>query len=317
MRPITIVDFSSAWIMKDVFQIARRTPGTMSREEVLSFYHKVQADGVELMHDYWQDCSPQYLQELAERYELPITCYVFFLDLAVGGATLRQRIDEGMQLLDRTAAIGTSRAMVVPAVFKSEVAEADQKSGMIHGLRILAEHAHDLGITMLAENIDYAPVRPLMGRGTQCRELCAAVDSPSFRLIYDSGCSLAVHEDPIETLHTMAPYIAHVHLKNLRVAGPDEHPERFTTANSGQLLVATPLDSGLVDIRRVVAELDSIGYAGPLLLEYQGENPLEALPSDVAFLHSLERGLVAADGYSASGAEVDQRRSVRHWHQKE
>lgn len=290
MRPITIVDFSSAWVMKDVFQIARSTPGTMSREEVLGFYQRLEADGVELMHDYWQDCSPQYLQELSARYELPITCYVFFLDLAVGGGALQQRIDEGRRLLDRTADIGTSRAMVVPAVFKPETSEADQKSWMIQGLRVLAEHAQDLGIMMLAENIDYAPIRPLMGRGTQCQELCAAVDSPAFRLIYDAGCSLAVHEDPVETLHIMAPFVAHVHLKNLRVAGPDEKPERFTTANSGQLLVATPLDSGLVDMRRVIAELDRIGYAGPLLLEYQGENPLGVLPSDVAFLHSLESG---------------------------
>lgn len=295
MRPITIVDFSSAWIMKDVFQIARSTPGTMSREEVLSFYHDMDVDGVELMHDYWHDCSPGYLQELSGRYSLPITCYVFFVDLAVGESVLDQRIEEGRQLLDRTAAIGTSRAMIVPAVFKSDLSPDEQLASMVQGLGVLAGHAQDLGITLLAENIDYAPVRPLMGRGAQCVDICAAVDSPAFRLIYDAGCSLAVHEDPIETLHQMAPYIAHVHLKNLRVAGTDEHPERCTTANSGELLVATPLNAGLVDMRRVIAGLDEIGYVGPLLLEYQGEDPLGALPRDVEFLRGFRAGLATID----------------------
>jgi sugar phosphate isomerase/epimerase len=146
---------------------------------------------------------------------------------------------------------------------------------------------------MLAENIDYAPVRPFMGRGRQCRDICAEVDLPSFRLIYDAGCSLAVQEDPVETLHVMAPYLGHVHVKNLRYSKPGEEPERFTKSNTDELLVATPLNKGLVDMDRVLAELERLGYAGPILLEYQGEDPLRILPLDVAYLRRIQSSALA------------------------
>lgn len=287
MGPITIVDFSCAWVMKDAFQIARSRPGWMSREDVLKFYNELGAEGVELMDDYWHDCTPQHLRALTGDLGLPITCYVFFVDLALPEKQRQEQIGAGRKLLDRTAAIGTSRAMIVPAVFKPDFSYLDQRSWVIEGLRVLAEHAENLKLKLLAENIDYPPVRPLMGRGTQCREICEQVDSPAFRLIYDAGCSLAVNEDPIETLQTMSPYLHHVHVKNSMQCSPQQKAERSLMSDTGTTFFSTPLGDGLVDIRRVIRELDKIGYSGPILLEYQGEDPLKVLPMDVAFLRGL------------------------------
>jgi hydroxypyruvate isomerase len=288
MGPITIVDYCCAWVMKDAFQINRSTPGSMSREDVLKFYQKLGAEGVELMEEYWHDCSPQVLRAMTGDLGFPITCYVFFVDLALAEKDRRQeQIDAGRKLLDRTAAIGAPRAMVVPAVFKPDLSKSDQRNWVIEGLRPLADHARALGLMLLAENIDYPPVRPLMGSGAQCRDICEQVDSPSFRLIYDAGCSLAINEDPIETLHTMAPYLFHVHVKNARRIGPGQQAERFQKSDSGEIFVSTPLSEGLVDMGQVVEELDKIGYSGPILLEYQGEDPLDVLPADVAFLRKM------------------------------
>jgi sugar phosphate isomerase/epimerase len=287
VQKITIVDFSSAWVMKDVFQIARAKPGWMSREDVLKFYREQKAEGVELMHDYWHDCSPKLLKSLTDDVGLPVTCYVFFTDFAVSKTDLKAKIDQGKDLLDRTAAIGTPRAMIVPAVYKTDTPAIDQTARVVEGLRACAEHAQTLGITLMAENIDYPPIRPLMGRGSQCRDICAAVDSPAFRLIYDAGCSLAVNEDPIETLHVMAPYLAHVHLKNSRLMKLGETRDRFLNSDSSQTYVSTPLSEGIVDIGRVLAELDKLSYTGLLLLEYQGEDPLKVLPQDLEFLRSF------------------------------
>jgi sugar phosphate isomerase/epimerase len=287
MGPITIVDFSCAWVMKDVFQINRSKPGWMSREDVLKFYSELRAEGVELMDEYWRDCTPQYLRNLTNDLGLPITCYVIFVDLALPEKERQAEIDAGRRLLDRTAAIGASRAMIVPAVFKHDLSYSDQRSWVVEGIRVLAEYAENLKLMLLAENIDYPPVRPLMGRGTQCREICEQVDSPAFRLIYDSGCSLSVSEDPIETLKIMAPYLYHVHVKNSRRLGPQEQTERFIKSDSGETFVSTQLGAGLVDIGQVVRELDKVGYSGPILLEYNGEDPLKVLPEDVAFLKGL------------------------------
>ena len=287
MGPITIVDFSCAWILKDVFQIERSKPGWMSREEVLKFYSELRAEGVELMDDYWHDCTPQYLRTLTNDLGLSITCYVFFVDLALPEKERQKQIDAGRRLLDRTAAIGTPRAMIVPAVFKRDSPYIEQRSWVVEGLRVLAEHAESLELMLLAENIDYPPVRPLMGSGTQCRYICEQVDSPAFRLIYDSGCSLAVNEDPIETLKTMAPYLYHVHVKNSKRLGPHQQAERSLKSDTGETYVSAPLGEGLVNISQVIRELNKIGYSGPILLEYQGEDPLRVLPMDVGFLHGF------------------------------
>lgn len=287
MGPVTIVDFSCAWVLKDAFQINRSKPGFMSREDVLKFYSDVHAEGVELMDEYWHDCSPEHLRSLAGDLGLPITCYVFFVDLACPQKQRQEQIDNGRRLLDRTSAIGTPRAMIVPAVYKSEFSYSDQQNWVIDGLRVLAEHAESLGLKLLAENIDYMPVRPLMGRGSQCREICEKVDSPAFRLIYDAGCSLAVNEDPIDTLRTMAPYLHHVHVKNARRFRVGEQAERFQTSDTGERFASTPLSEGLVNIPQVIAELEKMGYSGPVLLEYQGEDPLDVLPVDVTFLKGL------------------------------
>jgi hydroxypyruvate isomerase len=207
--------------------------------------------------------------------------------LALPEKERQDQIDAGRRLLDRTAAIGTPRAMIVPAVFKQDFSCSDQRSWVIEGLRVLAEHAENLELMLLAENIDYPPVRPLMGRGSQCREICEQVDSPAFRLIYDSGCSLAVNEDPIETLKIMAPYLYHVHVKNSRQLDSHQQAERSMKSDTGETFVSTSLGDGLVDVSQVVKELDKIGYSGPMLLEYNGEDPLKVLPVDFAFLKDL------------------------------
>jgi sugar phosphate isomerase/epimerase len=136
MGPVTIVDFSCAWALKDAFQINRSKPGWMSREDVLKFYSDLHAEGVELMDEYWHDCSPEHLRSLTGDLGLPITCYVFFVDLASPEKQRQEQIDNGRRLLDRTAAIGTPRAMIVPAVYKSEFSYSDQQNWVIDGLRL-------------------------------------------------------------------------------------------------------------------------------------------------------------------------------------
>ena len=66
-----------------------------------------------------------------------------------------------------------------------------------------------------------------------------------------------------------------------------ETRDRFLNSDSSQTYVSTPLSEGIVDIGRVLAELDKLSYTGLLLLEYQGEDPLKVLPQDLEFLRSF------------------------------
>jgi sugar phosphate isomerase/epimerase len=158
-----------------------------------------------------------------------------------------------------------------------------------------------MGITILSENIDYPPTRVFMGRGSDCRDLCAKVDSAAFRLIYDAAAHLFVNDDPQQTFSDMFPYAQHVHLKGYRVLDPDEQPERFREANDGKRYMGTTLDTGLVDISGIVAQLSRLNYQGFLQIEYQGvDDPRTALKHNVAYLRGLLARLAPASGASHS-----------------
>lgn len=288
---ITMLDYNADWALKDRYLDPRSKPGFLSREEVIELYGTLDIDGVEI-HTYWEDCSPAYVRRLAADAGLPIVSYTFFTDLVLPPSDRQSAIDQVFSKLDRTAELGAPLAMIVPALVKDDVPQLQQRAWLIEGLRQCAERAQSIGVTLLAENIDYPPCRPFMGRGADCRDICAEVDSPAFRLVYDTSAALFVEEDPLETLHDMAPYIVHVHLKNSRPLAPDEQRERTLASVSGQLYIGTDLEDDVVDFPPILAELERLGYNGYWLIEYKGEeDPRIALPRNIEYLRRLLEGV--------------------------
>jgi sugar phosphate isomerase/epimerase len=293
---ITSVDYNSDWALKERFFHPKAAPGYMTREEVIAFYGTLGLDGVELMHSYWDDCPPVRVKQLLADARLPIAAYIFFVDLVVPTADRRPALDAAFALLDRTAELGAPLAMIVAATRPSDAKLDLQRGWLVDGLRTCAEQANAIGVTLVAENIDFPPLRPLIGRGADCRDLCAEVASPAFRLIYDACAPLFVEEDPLETLRVMAPYVVHVHVKNCRPLAPGEASPRQLASVSGRLYTGTALDTGLIDFRPILAELDRLGYDGRILLEYQGEeDPRIALQRSVAYLRELLKPLKDPD----------------------
>ncbi len=285
---ITMTDYNADWALRERYVHPKTKPGFFSREEVIAFCGALDIDGLELMHQYWEDCSPAYVRGLAEDAGLPIVSYIFFADVALPPDARHSAIDHVFAQLDRIAEMGGSLAMIVPAIVKDDWPLARQRAWLVEGLRPCAERAQSVGVTLIAENVDYPPSRPLMGRGADCRDICAEVGSPGFRLIYDTAASLFVNEDPLATLHDMTPYIAHVHIKNSRPLAADEQRERYLDTDRGQPYTGTDLDGGVIDLPPILAELDRLGYDGDMLLEYQGEeDPRVALPRNVARLRQL------------------------------
>jgi hydroxypyruvate isomerase len=291
VHPLTVVDYDFEWALKDHYSVPRSKPGYITREEVIGFYGTLDVQGVELMHAYWDDYSPGDLKKLVGDVGLPITCYVFHADLALPPSERQASIDRAFRLLDRTAELGTTRAMIVPGTAKTDVPLAQQTAWMVEGLFPVAAKAQSMGLLLLAENCDYGPIRPLMGRGSQCRDICAQVDSPAFRLIYDAGCALCGEENTLDTLHVMAPFLVHVHLKNNREMAPGETADRYNESISGKKhYIGATLDGGELDLQPVLAELDRIGYKGELLIEYQGmEDARQVVPHNIEYLKRVMR----------------------------
>lgn len=285
---LTCVDYNADWALKERFFHPKPLPGYLTREDVIAFYGSLGLAGVELMHGYWEDYPPARLKALAADAGLPIVSYIVFVDLIVPRAERKPALDAAFALLDRTAELGAPHTMLIAATQPSSAPLSQQRGWLTESLRACAEHAEKIGITVLAENIDFPPLRPLMGQGVNCRDLCAAVDSPAFRLIFDACATVFVGEDPLETLQVMWPYVAHVHVKNCRRLAAGESAARALAANDGQQYAGTDLDRGVISVPLIVLELRRLKYDGYLLFEYQGEeDPRIAMSHNLDYLRRL------------------------------
>ena len=285
---IALTDYDGEWALKEGFQEPRSTPGYLSREEIVASFGRLGVEGLELSDCYWGDCSPAYIKRLAADCGLTLICYLFEADLTVPSSERQTSLDSAFALLDRTAELGAGLAMIVPAFAKDAVPLAEQRGWLVEGLRQCAEHAMSIGVTLVTENFDDPPARRLMSRGSDCREICARVDSPAYRLIYDCGAPQLIGADPLDTLLQMAPFIVHVHLKNNRRIAPGEEAERYYESDSGQRYAGTVLDGGHLNLRRIMVELNRMQYEGYLLIEYQGvEDPRIALQHNVEYVRRL------------------------------
>lgn len=101
---------------------------------------------------------------------------------------------------------------------------------------------------------------PISGNAKYAAELCAMVGSPFFGVLYDP-CNILNHGDDYrEAFHTYKEHITHVHLKDGLVA----LDAKFRRVMLGE---------GQIDAHWVIEQLDAIGYAGDVALEYELESP--------------------------------------------
>jgi sugar phosphate isomerase/epimerase len=250
-------------------------------------------DALELTHDYWGDSPASYLREIAGRAGLPIVCYLFDADLVAPPSDREASLKRAVYLLDRTSELGAPLAFIVPAFFKRGVPIEKQRQWVVEGLRQLAAHAQSIGVTIVCENCDDPEVRPLMGRAADCRDICAEVNSPAMRLIYDAGATIRMQENPLEALRTMGDYVGHVHVKNNRELSSGETVARMLDSDSGRRYAGTVLDGGKIDLKAVFQELHRSGYDGYINIEYQGEDdPRDAVKHNLEYIRALQREIV-------------------------
>ncbi len=99
----------------------------------------------------------------------------------------------------------------------------------------------------------------ISGQPKLCTEVSRQVGSPFFGVLYDPCNVLTAGADYRAALQTMKDHIVHVHLKDAAMV--DGKPQ------------TTMLGEGQIDFAWVIRQLDAIGYAGDLALEYELEAP--------------------------------------------
>jgi sugar phosphate isomerase/epimerase len=147
-------------------------------------------------------------------------------------------------------------------------------------MRTLAGRAHQSGLVLVHENCaGWAG-----SRAGRMLDLVDAVDSPALRLLFDTGNGMAHGYDPYELLEPIAPYVAHVHVKDA-ATGPVD------TASAYKGPVYTVPGGGTARVAECLRLLVSAGYAGTWSIEpHLALRPHEATP-----------GTGDRDGFVASG----------------
>lgn len=285
---VTVFDYDFDWVLKDTSNERKTGGGTMTLGEAIAFTGSLGVDGIELSRRYWENTPTAQLKSLVNDSGLHAVSYIFYEDLVL--QSLEQRgaaVQRSCRQIERTADLGASIAMIIPAVAKEGVAIGEQRSWLVEGLRKCAEYAQTVGVILALENIDDPPCRPLVSRAKDCLYLCETVDLPSFGLIFDPGCALFLDENEIEALKTVAPRLVHVHLKNARPIYPREKVKRYGESVSNKKLTGTVLDGGLANIPAVLSELNHLNYQGYLMIEYLGEiDPRHAIPYNINYLRT-------------------------------
>ena len=103
---ILLIDYNFDWVLRDRFLNPRTRAGFLTLEEVASVCGELGADGLELMHPYWEDCTARQLKRMAAEAGLPLVCYIFHSDLIVPSGSRREAAERTFRLLDRTARDG-------------------------------------------------------------------------------------------------------------------------------------------------------------------------------------------------------------------
>ncbi len=103
--------------------------------------------------------------------------------------------------------------------------------------------------------------------------LCKAADLKAvldrileMMLVYDSGNTLLVREDPAWYARQFAGRIGHVHLKDMKPAGPGDRGADVDLY--GNRMACAPIGTGTVDFDAVLTALEDGGYHGLLTVEF-------------------------------------------------
>ncbi|HEV7899535.1 MAG TPA: sugar phosphate isomerase/epimerase family protein [Planosporangium sp.] len=163
---------------------------------------------------------------------LAVSC----VDSRIGnwGRTIATALDEDIRELDvlgrRCAELGT-RFVRVMSYPNAGLDPDDWGRLVIDRMRILAEHAEQLGLVLLHENCAGWAGRS----GPRMLRMIHEVDSPALRLLFDTGNGIAYGYDAFSLLETIVDQVAYVHVKD---GVGDTTGQEYTLPGAGRCRLA-------------------------------------------------------------------------------
>ena len=258
---------------------------SMTYEDFLKRASALGADGVSLETCFFQSRDESYLKRLRE------LCDAGGLEVVVAWGHPRgfeggQKPEAADDLRAHFAACRILGSKVLRVVGSSLDHRNEPHGPQIERLtkifRECAKMAGDEGVVLADENhFDFTTDEYL--------QLLQAVDSPHFRMCFDTGNCLRNGDDPVASARLLAKYIVATHTK-------DVMPQYGWDPKDWMFFACTPVGKGLINFPALVAELDQAGYEGLFAIELDYMDPAYrdedlAVRSSVAYLKKLRRGL--------------------------
>jgi L-ribulose-5-phosphate 3-epimerase len=184
---------------------------------------------------------------------------------------------------------------------ETEAVTAVKWSYLAESLAWLGRIAHASGVILCVEN----HFSTMTVSAADTARLVAEVDSPGVGILYDQANLTFTHREAYEeAIKIQAPWIRHVHVKDLEFIDP--HRELATSAvasidKADRIHMSRMIGDGILDWPSIVDLLKSIGYDGSYSLEYEYRwNPDDLPEPSVGFPESARRLRRLVEGFDVS-----------------
>lgn len=231
-------------------------PGLVKFRDPLTFYRYARALGASSVQTPLRGIAPTAMREVVEElggnYEAEVRLPESDHDLALFEEEVRRAREAGATVA-RAVLMGGRRYEVFSSLADYR-AFADRSRQILariepvarrHGLKIAVENHKDHTSSELAE-------------------LMRGLSSEWIGVLVDTGNNLALLEDPMETIRTLAPFVMSVHLKDMALQPMEQ----------GFLLSEVRLGTGMLDLVGLVARLTKVNPSIALHLEMATRDPL-------------------------------------------
>ena len=209
------------------------------------------------------------IREEADRVGIEINAYTI-------GANLYQPTPEAQAAeVERLKGQVDVAAILGAKVMRHDVCYALGKTGnsrsfglmlptIAEGARQVTAYAETLGIKTCTENHGY-----IAQDSYRVEQLFNAVAHDNYGLLVDIGNFLCADEDPAMAVSRVAPYVVHVHLKDMLYRSA---PTGSCTAmtRGGNYFCGTVVGEGDVPVKKCLKIIKATGYDGFISLEYEG-----------------------------------------------
>jgi len=154
-------------------------------------------------------------------------------------------------------------AMVPGTKPASDMSNEDGRKLYAEQLAKVVERTKGTGVTITIE--DYGMLPSFTASAAHCLQVLEAANCPDLKFTFDNGNFLYGDDRPTQVFDMFRDRIAHVHVKDLALCGPDDQPRLRSIAGMGYKGCA--IGHGEAEVADTVKLLRATGYDGWLSLE--------------------------------------------------